>query len=392
MILINKNEKNRAKNNMTTDQIDFSGSTGGFNITPNNTNNYYSYVAPLQPFGFTFLDKNPEVYVLHKKNRKKVFKNGLENIVYLLNNDEFEIEIYNPSKITLGIKISLNDLPISQSLLVIKPGQRITLDRFIDSSNKLKFSSYLVENNNETKEVIKHNGGLKLEFYTEQLTINNTSNFYYSNQNVGLNNYGSGILNFNSEEPINVYCSNTSATINIPSDQIETGRIEKSENKSLQIFSNYYGSFSTLPCRTELIQLRPESQRPLEAKDLVKKCTNCKIKFGKETKLKKDWNFCSECGDEINPVIEDYFTILFDETYAYTTNHINFKSFENVYISEKLMVVKPFFENSIEIKKVINNKNKITNVYLTKHNEPIKDLKYLITVSDNDEIVISYEK
>ena len=70
------------------------------------------------------------------KGRRNV-KEG--KFVYLQNGQEFEIELYNPTSEVVMAKIEMNGKSISSSGIVLRPGERVFLERFLDNSNKFKF-------------------------------------------------------------------------------------------------------------------------------------------------------------------------------------------------------------------------------------------------------------
>jgi hypothetical protein len=89
----------------------------------------------------------PEAHITRSKSksrgRLKIYNN---NTVYLDQGEEFEIEVFNPTKKTVLAKIDFNGEMISHSGLVLRPGQRVFLERFFDDNRKFKFEVYEVEN------------------------------------------------------------------------------------------------------------------------------------------------------------------------------------------------------------------------------------------------------
>jgi len=51
--------------------------------------------------------------------------------------DEFEIELFNPKTNPVLAKISINGKRISERGIILNPGQRVFLERFLDSPEKL---------------------------------------------------------------------------------------------------------------------------------------------------------------------------------------------------------------------------------------------------------------
>jgi hypothetical protein len=89
--------------------------------------------------------------------------------VYLQNDEEFEIELFNPLKVSVLADIKLNGQSISKTGLVIKPGQRIYLDCFIDDKKKFIFKTYEIENTEVSLEATSDNGLLEVFFYKEDV-------------------------------------------------------------------------------------------------------------------------------------------------------------------------------------------------------------------------------
>jgi len=107
----------------------------------------------------------PTAHITKKKSRLKVY-NG--HIVFLNDKDNFEFEIHNPKQKSVLVKIKLNGEYISTSGVVLRPGQRVFLERFLDTNNKFEFSTYKVKDTSENRSAIDLNGDVLIEFYDEQ--------------------------------------------------------------------------------------------------------------------------------------------------------------------------------------------------------------------------------
>jgi hypothetical protein len=265
----------------------------------------------------------PEVNILVNKNRTRVFN----NLVYL-NEGDFAIEIFNPNTYTVGAKFKLNGKYISTSHLIIYAGQRVVLDRYIETKDKFKFTVYEVEKGNAAVEnAIKNNGELEVEFYQEQEP---PQQIYAINEP-----YQFGGSFGRSSSPNVFYCANlgnagtitntggsTTTTIgnnNAPStltsglangisadasimDWMATGANEKSlketgvvdkggkSDQNLTYVNKTFAAFATFITKFKIL---PMSEKPIEAKDLVVHCTSC------GHKAKKHHKFCSNCGTKI---------------------------------------------------------------------------------------------
>jgi hypothetical protein len=258
----------------------------------------------------------PSAWVVNSKDRgRKSIKKGK---VYLQDKEEFVIELFNPLQDCVLADIKLNGKSISQTGLVLNPGQRFYLDCFIDDKKKFIFNTYEVEDTTEVANAIVKNGLLEVFFYKESVvTLNNWSNrlskiviekhypaypwYPWSTTNPYTVYYGNGITNTNSfnsglvtttTNTGNVYCStgaidltnlkstnnayysnnliNCSGSLTTSySSTIETGRVEKG-SKSKQKFETVDMDFDNYYIASTIVQLLPDSRKPVETKDLMK--------------------------------------------------------------------------------------------------------------------------
>jgi hypothetical protein len=253
---------------------------------------------------------NPQAWIAIQKNRQKVYSSNGNSQVYLKDGQEFQIELFNPTQTKYLVKFKINGNYQSQRGLVLNPGQRYFLDRFIDEDRKLGFSTYEVENSKQAKQAIEKNGLLEVEFYAEVVYKNpftlqgSTSTWtYYGNQGSGgnywLNGFGGTITNCGSGSTTTsigngVSFTNCSSTSTLTSDvSIETGRVEKGE-KSNQSFSESFDSFNSWISFSTKVQILPRSQKPAETSEIRSYCTGC----GSRNK-KQNWKFCPNCGTKI---------------------------------------------------------------------------------------------
>lgn len=253
---------------------------------------------------------------VNKSFLKEYSNSKYSRIVYLKSNSEFQIQLFNPNNFTIGVEVSIDNKELG-NMLVIKPGERVWLERYLDSPNKFLFSTYEVNgNSNSVKKAIENNGDVNIKFYKEyipnkwwdnQITwtyypnnINDTIKYKkdYSNYN-----FNSTTHSISSDSAIyETTCMCTSACPDEPqqvntkllcSNKIETGRVEKG-NYSNQKFKNVNVSFESYPFKTEFIKLFPESQKQLNSNDLKKQyCTNC------GRKIKEQFKFCPYCGAKV---------------------------------------------------------------------------------------------
>ena len=262
---------------------------------------------------------------------KEYSTSSCSRVVYLENGQEFQIQIFNPHKFTIGAEIFINDEKLS-NILVLKPGERIWLERYLDIKKKFKFSTYEVEGNNtDVQEAIKDNGKIEVKFYREvrkkefypSISVSdndwiNTDSiikypktidvFYntcsskaddvtYCNSKLTTSNFCSDLnTNYTASVDLhNQYPRSYKASISIPDEMIcETGRIEAG-SISNQEFDSVNMDFEYFPFTTENVKLLPISQKPYTTNDLHKiYCPEC------GRKLKSNYKFCPFCGSKID--------------------------------------------------------------------------------------------
>lgn len=258
--------------------------------------------------------------------------------VYLKNGTEFQLQLFNTLTFTICADIYINDEKIPNSL-VIKPGQRVWLERYLDRAKKFLYETYEVENGNAAVEAaIKNNGLIKVKFYREDINKNtyngrlttsissNIDTFRWSDFN-DCQVYNSSITDAKINDSFTTYTSNattytsnaTARSFSQPTvstvlynctdmitepllsatcdcsvqntaattvnydvrDTKETGRIQEG-SKSNQLLHDCDMEFSNWSFKTEIIQILPESEKPYTVSDLQKQ-------------------YCAECGRKLNP-------------------------------------------------------------------------------------------
>jgi hypothetical protein len=259
----------------------------------------------------------PTAHITNKKSRLKVY-NG--HLVFLNDKDNFEFELHNPKQKSVLVKIKLNGEYISTSGIVLKPGQRVFLERFLDSNNKFEFSTYEVKDTSENRSAIDLNGNVLIEFYDEQQVVNN---FYLGGRTLygGPNTAGyvpqfgttitttggvtygtTNLSNYNSTYTSSVTSDtfrskfDTSSTLlrgpKKKSKSIETGRVEKGD-ESDQSFTNSYEQFNYHTSHTIKFKIQPLSNKNVTVEEIRSYCTEC------GTKMKKNYKFCPSCGNKL---------------------------------------------------------------------------------------------
>ena len=282
--------------------------------------------------------KQPIAHICINKSRVKIYDKETDPKIYLSKQTEFQIELFNPTTDVILAKIILNGNPISQGGLVLNPGQRVFLDRYLDVAKKFLFDTYEVSNSEEVKKAIEKNGDFKVEFYRERipnyftnngsLTINSSNARGFSgNLNSTISGNGNSVNLTNTSGHIGTTAlysspiSNTffdqnasnsiptldsmddtlsldmpdvtrsSRTLKSRSKSIETGRVEQgsvSDQKVVTVDKKFeYWAFHTIEYK-----MLPVSQKINTVEDIQVKvyCTNCGYK------LSKGHKFCSHCG------------------------------------------------------------------------------------------------
>lgn len=265
---------------------------------------------------------------VNKSLLKEYSSSKYQRVVYLNDGDEFQIQLFNPEKFPIAAKIHLNGEELSD-MLVLRPGERIWLERYLDQARKFKFSTYEIEDSYEAKEAASLNGEVKIQFYRVKTprqnrvinisspisTIGSPISIYYNAINGGsyqekdfsepvspsvlnvVNLASSGMSeetcyasSYSSDTACNFYASSTAAE---PEPSIETGRVEQG-GYSNQKFSYVNYDFEDWSFRTETISILPLSRKPVTASDLKKKyCSNCGRKLSPKHK------FCPYCGTKV---------------------------------------------------------------------------------------------
>ena len=260
---------------------------------------------------------NPTAHVTKRKSRLKVY--GGVN-VYMNDGESFEIELHNPKTKMILAKIKLNGKYISSGGIVIKPGQRVFLERFLDSNNKFVFSTYEVKETRPNKDAIAFNGNVEIEFYDEQeirvyphlsggnwgsgWTTINSGSPYYGNMTFTTNS-----TNIVGTNPTSFYSSTSTPTgPNIRSkfdtsstllrgpkkkgDSIKTGRVEKGESSD-QTFTSVNEEFRSFVSHKVVYKILPTGSKNTEISEITNYCSEC------GTKMKKNYKFCPSCGNKL---------------------------------------------------------------------------------------------
>lgn len=242
------------------------------------------------------VNETPTAKIAIKKNVVKNYEVDFKKTVFLKDGTEFEIELFNPTKENILAELVINGKPIYKNGLILRPGERVFLERYLDENKKFKFSTYNVEDSQEAKEAISNNGQVKVYFFTEKGYENYT---YISYPEFKYSSYSAYTSYTYSPSSNNEYKSitldNTGKT-NLPTapNTVKTGIVEKGSNSN-QSFSTSTMKFEKEPFHIEEIKILPEDYKINASEDLKYKkyCSNC----GKKVNNKD--NYCSYCGNKL---------------------------------------------------------------------------------------------
>lgn len=288
--------------------------------------------------------------------RKSVLKerktNNADRVVYMDNGEEFQLNIFNPTTETISAEIYINGKIIPNSL-VLRPGERVWLERYLDKSRKFKFETYEVEAGNAAVDAaIARNGEIMVKFYKERqkpIIINEIVAqplvYYSSDITTGSPIYktdytlcdvisdsvnttatartldcdcdctlgltGAASVNYCSSSITGVTgalnsaisassASGISRSLNDSTGKArskstkETGRVNEG-GYSNQSFTTVDKDFECWAFKTETIKIMPMSEKPYTASETKKiYCSGC------GRKLKAKYKFCPFCGTEID--------------------------------------------------------------------------------------------
>ena len=296
-----------------------------------------------------FIESNNEMakIAINKSLLKEYKTNTDPRVVYMNNGDEFQIQLFNPEQDTIGAEVSINGNKIP-GILVIRPGERIWLERYLTEQSKFKFTTYEVDDPDEDSSVaraIANNGIIEIKFYREKPKRNYWNDHItwdarssdvitklvdYScdvenkitskgltDDNAWLNaqiNACDSAANSATLLPLNKTCCNAVTNSALPpthntrlsakristknayssatpiSNKIETGRIDKG-SYSNQKLEHVNIEFENGHFKKEIIKILPSSRKPYTSSDIKKiYCTNC------GRKINTKYKFCPYCG------------------------------------------------------------------------------------------------
>jgi len=277
----------------------------------------------------------PVAYIAANKQRIKQYVN---NVVYLKNKNNFEIELFNPTQFKVLATIELNGVSIGSGI-ILRPAERVFLERYINEPKKFLFETYGVEGeNNEVIKAIEKNGLVRVKFYKESIFAPNISwgsfeipeRIIYGGPHIEDNITwldGSKLTNFNplfgsaittsascyynsTGYNVEMGCQEPNGTLTVSGNlifnsstggqstnslhskkSIETGRVGEGSDSD-QRFNTVDTKFEMFHTWSSEWKLLPESRKLVVAEDLVLFCSGC----GRRFKTKE--RFCPSCGSK----------------------------------------------------------------------------------------------
>lgn len=235
----------------------------------------------------------------HGQNQVKKYGNA----IYLADRTEFVILLDNNTSETWLAKIELNGSSISDSGIVLRPGERVDLERYIDEPKKFIFETYDVPKGRAPQ--LKNNGLVIVKFFREMHYAPITRITYWANtswpgssgsypywqEDWSYRGSTTDPKTFYSDskypETIQAFHSAQSQTFNMVKE--ETGRVEKG-NHSNQQFQQVDRSFEIFASHTVEYKLFPLSQKNLTRNEIRVYCSGC------GRRQRPGDNFCPKCG------------------------------------------------------------------------------------------------
>lgn len=178
----------------------------------------------------------PTCDILVNGQKRKLYGKK-KNKVYLHNGDNFQLKFFNPLQERIGVQLKMNGVNVDNDLLIINPGQEITVERYIGTNRKLTFSSYDIDTSNMSQEryeqavkAIEKNGILEVVFWNEKISPNPDIQYQITTNLQDFYHYyplsGSTITNISTTANDTVTTTSTTADIVINGDVQINGTVD----------------------------------------------------------------------------------------------------------------------------------------------------------------------
>jgi hypothetical protein len=253
---------------------------------------------------WTSTGPKPTANITRGKNRLKSY----EGAYFLKDGSNFEIELYNPTQSRVLAKIEVNGHRVSEGGIVVNPGQRVFLERFLDVDRKFEFSTYWVGQTEQDKRAIELNGSVKVTFHQEEgsspmylnvptptWTTTGSTRATITHVNYLHKPFFTTDSTLSGSTVSSVVTDSSAAYTSKPSPKrAETGRVEMGE-MSEQVLETTRGNFMLSTFAEYSFKILPESQRAVEAGEIRNYCPSCGVRIKKSS-----WKFCPSCGKDLN--------------------------------------------------------------------------------------------
>lgn len=116
-------------------------------------------------------DGNLAKLAVNKSLLKEYKTSDCDRTVYLNDGDEFQFQLFNPETTEIGIDITIDNEELS-NIIILRPGERMWLERYTNKTKKFKFTTYTVDGDSKTVEkAISHNGEIIIKFYKKRQPV-----------------------------------------------------------------------------------------------------------------------------------------------------------------------------------------------------------------------------
>jgi hypothetical protein len=275
--------------------------------------------------------KFPELFISVNRNRIKHYVQDQKIVTYLKPGTEFELEFNNKTDSCWLAKILINDKPISDSGLVLSPGEHTYLERYLDSPKKFKADIYSVDDVAETQTALQQNGKIVVQFFKEIVPTTTTwiyrphpwpyspvrrqSTPWWGTHEITYTSGGSvdsdtlkmrtrstkmsaqskGINESFAPDTSVMYCASVDIGNMSSPKTVETARVEEGSHSN-QNFNTVYKQWELFPSFAKVIQILPISRKDITSQEIntVRQyCGDCGVKISN-----KD-NYCYKCGAKL---------------------------------------------------------------------------------------------
>ena len=122
---------------------------------------------------------DPSAIITRNHSEMRIYQ---DNTLFLNDGDNFEFRFFNPTQQTVGVEILFNGVKTEDVKLVLRPGEDVTLERYLSDNKKFKYETYRVDASNPAvQSAIRNNGDVVINFYKEkQAPIYFGGNFNYT--------------------------------------------------------------------------------------------------------------------------------------------------------------------------------------------------------------------